>query len=436
MTGFQNECSMKQGGSGSTADEKVRELPEQKQRMEQLWMLTRLLPDWYRTHKRDLPWRETGDPYDVWLSEIMLQQTRVEAVKSYFLRFKQALPDIAALAACPDDRLMKLWEGLGYYSRVRNLRKCAQLLEAEYGGRLPADPEKLLKLPGIGSYTAGAIASIAFSLPVPAVDGNVLRVYARVTGDPSDIALPQTKKRVETELAEVIREAAQGAVSGVSDQITFSPGVFNQALMELGAIVCVPNGAPLCGRCPAEKICAARREDRIAELPVRTGKKPRRIEERTIVILQDGERFLIQKRPDRGLLAGLYEFPSLSGKWEEKEVLTEVEALGFDPVHIRRLPDAKHIFTHVEWRMRGYLVKLAAESRAVPVRCAEREKEKARSLPKTAVHPETDLHSEADWIRSRHFFVTKKEAAAAYALPSAFSAFTKELQIRTKTETE
>lgn len=391
---------------------------------ERIRVLTQLLPGWYQAHKRDLPWRDTGDPYDVWLSEIMLQQTRVEAVKAYFRRFKAALPDIASLAACPDDQLMKLWEGLGYYSRVRNLRKCAQMLMAEYGGQLPADYDRLLKLPGIGSYTAGAIASIAFSLPVPAVDGNVLRVYARVTGDTADIALPQTKKRVEAELTEAI---AAAVVTGTAPKTAaaFSPGIFNQALMELGAIVCVPNGATLCGSCPVREYCAARQENRIAGLPVKSGKKPRRIEERTVVILQDGERFLIQKRPEKGLLAGLYEFPSLSGWREEKDVLAAVEALGFDPVHIRRLPDAKHIFTHVEWRMRGYLVKLAAESRA------ERQGQFLSAAVRGA-RVQGDLICEAaaqSWLSPQHLFATKEETDAAYALPSAFAAFARELQI-------
>lgn len=424
-----------------------------------LLYMAHVLPEWYEAHKRDLPWRGTGNPYDVWLSEIMLQQTRVEAVKAYFLRFKEALPEIAALAACPDDRLMKLWEGLGYYSRVRNLRKCAQILVSQYGGQLPADYHALLKLPGIGSYTAGAIASIAFSLPVPAVDGNVLRVYARITGDASDIALPQTKKSLEAVLTDVIAEASKEKIeknkraegdgkiksseNAEKSPAVFSPGIFNQALMELGATVCVPNGAPDCTACPVRNICTAHEEGRIAELPVKSGKKPHRIEERTVVILQDGDRFLIQKRPDSGLLAGLYEFPSLPGKLPEKEVLAAVEKLGFDPVHIRKLPDAKHIFTHVEWRMQGYLVKLAAESRAAACRLTGNKLMKNRLIEnqgKTRRLSNHELTEPADaeknpeemWIKPEHLFVTKEETAAVYALPSAFGAFAKELQISQK----
>ncbi|MDO4266350.1 MAG: A/G-specific adenine glycosylase [Eubacteriales bacterium] len=364
-----------------------REIWQTEQVREKLRMLTRLLPPWFTEHKRDLPWRDTGDPYDVWLSEIMLQQTRVEAVRGYFLRFREALPDISSLAACPDERLLKLWEGLGYYSRVRNLKKCAQVLEAEYGGRLPADHGALLKLPGIGPYTAGAIASIAFSLPVSAVDGNVLRVYARIAGDDSDIAMPETKKNVEKALGEAIAKAAETADG-------FDPGIFNQALMELGAIICVPNGAPLCDSCPVREICAAFREGQIDKLPVKSGKKARRIEERTIMLLQDGDRFLIKKRPPKGLLAGMYEFPSLEGYRSEAEVLAAVKEAGFDAVHIRKLPDAKHIFTHVEWHMRGYLIKLAAQNRT-----------------------------------GDQLFVTKEETEEQYAIPSAFSAYAKALQI-------
>ena len=388
------------------------EIRNSEQIQEKLRLLTRLLPSWFMEHRRELPWRFTGDPYDVWLSEIMLQQTRVEAVRGYFLRFREALPDIKSLAACPDETLLKLWEGLGYYSRVRNLKKCAVCLVQEYGGKLPADHGVLLKLPGIGPYTAGAIASIAFSLPVPAVDGNVLRVYARITGDASDIALPETKKSVEKAFGKVIAEAADAAAG-------FDAGIFNQALMELGAIVCVPNGTPLCGECPARECCSARCEGRIGELPVKSGKKARRTEERTIVILQDGDRFLIQKRPDKGLLAGMYEFPALAGFCSEAEVLEAVKRAGFEAMHIRRLPDAKHIFTHVEWHMQAYLVRIAAESRGW----------QESGWPSVDNSMEKESPSEIkSWI-GPHQFVTKEETEERYALPSAFSVYAKALLI-------
>ena len=352
--------------------ERAAELQEQggrKAREEALSALPGCLCPWFEEHKRQLPWRDTGDPYDVWISEIMLQQTRVEAVKGYFLRFREALPDIAALAACPEDRLLKLWEGLGYYSRASNLKKCAGILMEEYGGRLPADHGALLKLPGIGPYTAGAIASIAFGLPVPAVDGNVLRVRARIAGDVGDIALPETKKQAEADLKEVLQAYEKEGGNA---------GTFNQALMELGAIVCVPNGPPLCERCPAAGLCAARREGTIGQLPVKSGKKPRRIEEKT------------------GFLSA-------------EEVLAKVEGLGLEPVRITALPTAKHIFTHVEWRMQGYLVKLAAESRVEETLLSQKERD--------------------SWIKP-HRFVTREETESAYALPSAFAAYAKVLQVR------
>ena len=236
---------------------------------------------WYRKNKRSLPWRDTGDPEDVWISEIMLQQTRVEAVKEYFIRFREALPDAAAIAACPDDRLMKLWEGLGYYSRARNLKKCAQVLVEQYGGKLPADHGELLKLPGIGPYTAGAIASIAFGLPVPAVDGNVLRVWARITGCTDDIALDATKRLFTWEIAALLELMSRSTGD-------FRAGDYNQALMELGATVCVPNGAPLCGHCPMNHRCEALSEGLTGLIPLKSGKKPRRREERTILVIRDG----------------------------------------------------------------------------------------------------------------------------------------------------
>lgn len=334
---------------------------------EALALLVQKLPEWYMEHRRSLPWRDTGNPYDVWLSEIMLQQTRVEAVKAYFLRFKEALPEIGQLAVCPDDRLMKLWEGLGYYSRVRNLKKAAQQVMELHGGRLPADEKALLKLPGIGSYTAGAIASIAYGLPVPAVDGNVLRVCMRVAGDNSDIALPETKKQLEQ------------AVRSVLSQV--NPTIFNQALMELGAIVCVPNGQPHCEICPVREGCRALLEDRRDVLPVKSAKKPRRVEDRTILLLQNGDRFMIKKRADKGLLAGLWELPSLDGAKGEDEVLAAVRRMGFEPLYIQPLPSAKHIFTHIEWHMQGWLIRIPGDTESQEVFANAGELREVYALP-------------------------------------------------------
>ncbi len=302
------------------------------------------LLDWYDAGRRILPWREEPTPYHVWLSEIMLQQTRVEAVKPYYDRFLQALPDIGSLAAVEEERLLKLWEGLGYYNRARNLKKAAQILVLEYGGRMPDDYEKIAALPGIGSYTAGAISSIAFGRAYPAVDGNVLRILSRLRADERDILNAKVKKAVEEELLLVMPKDR--------------PGDFNQALMELGAMVCIPNGAPKCDVCPWAGFCRARAEKRTGEFPRKAKKKPRRIEERTILVIQDAQRVALHKRPEKGLLAGMYEFPSLEGHCKKSRVLAYLRELGFSPIRIRELPPAKHVFTHREWQMTGYLIRV------------------------------------------------------------------------------
>ena len=311
------------------------------------------LLSWYREHKRDLPWRKNRDAYRIWISEIMLQQTRVEAVKPYFFRFMEHFPTVEALASAPDDELMKCWEGLGYYSRARNLKKAAGIIVEQHGGTLPASHEKLLDLPGIGSYTAGAIASIAYEIPAPAVDGNVLRVLSRVCGSKDDILKQSTKKKMEGLVSEIIQEGEAGD--------------FNQALIEIGAIVCVPNGAPLCDSCPFYTVCAAREEDLIGEIPVKTPKKKRKIEEKTVLILRYEEKIAIRKRGDDGLLASLYEFISVPGKLESEEV-----AKFFDePVEPKRLPDAKHIFSHVEWHMNGYQIPITKIPSSLSGNCPE-----------------------------------------------------------------
>lgn len=299
---------------------------------------------WYRENRRDLPWRRQPSPYHVWVSEIMLQQTRVEAVKPYYQRFLSALPAVRDLAEVPEDQLLKLWEGLGYYNRVRNMQKAARQVMADYGGEFPVTYEGIRSLAGIGSYTAGAIASFAYGLPKPAVDGNVLRVIMRLTGDDSDIMKQSTKRQVEENLEPVIPADA------ASD--------FNQGLIELGALVCVPNGQPKCEACPLARMCRARMEGRIEELPVKTRAKERRIEERTILVFRDGEKTAIGKRPDKGLLAGMYELPNYPGHMSRKEVAAYSKEIGLMPVRIKKLPEAKHIFSHVEWHMTGYEVRV------------------------------------------------------------------------------
>lgn len=299
------------------------------------------LLDWYDRNARILPWREDSSPYRVWISEIMLQQTRVEAAKPYFERFLAALPDLEALAAAPEEQLLKLWEGLGYYSRVRNLARCARILLAEYGGRFPASAEELRGLPGIGEYTAGAIASISFGLPEPAVDGNVLRVAARLTGYTGEVAQPRFRKEI-TERLRAVYPAGRC-------------GDFTQSLMELGAVVCLPNGAPKCSLCPLAELCEGRLAGTAAEIPVRAPKKPRRVELRSVFLLCCGERVALRKRPPEGLLAGLWEFPSLAGAFEP----SRQAELGIPPeTPVRRVLSARHVFTHLEWEMQGYLVEL------------------------------------------------------------------------------
>lgn len=341
---------------------------------------------WYDGGRRILPWREEPTPYHVWLSEIMLQQTRVEAVKPYYDRFLQVLPDIENLARVEEDRLLKLWEGLGYYNRARNLKKAAQIVTEKYKGRMPEKYEDLLSLPGIGSYTAGAIASIAFGKVYPAVDGNVLRILSRLRTDDRDILDARVKKAVEEELSRVMPKDR--------------PGDFNQALMELGATVCIPNGAPKCESCPWETFCRARREGRTVEFPKKAKKQPRRIEERTILVIQDADRVALCKRPDKGLLAGMYEFPSLEGHCKEREVASYLKELGLSPIRIRELPPAKHIFTHREWHMIGYLVRVDELSGM-----GAEEKQQA------------------------FVFVKPQETKSAYPIPSAFAAYAEQVEM-------
>ncbi len=301
---------------------------------------------WYKKERRTLPWREQRNPYYIWVSEIMLQQTRVEAVKPYFGRFIRELPDVSALAGCPEERLLKLWEGLGYYNRVRNMQKAARILEEQFQGRLPADLQALKSLPGIGSYTAGAIASIAYGIPAPAVDGNVLRVLARLRGDGRDMDRQSVRKSVETDLAQIMPAE--------------DPGAFNQALMELGAVICVPGGTARCGECPLAGFCQAHKSGRETDFPVKGEKKPRKVEDKTVLVIQDGRRIALRRRPGKGLLAGLYEFPNLKGKRTPREVLAWAEEAGLTPLRIQKLEDARHVFSHVEWHMSGYALRVAS----------------------------------------------------------------------------
>ena len=310
------------------------------------------LLDWYDAGHRDLPWRSEPAPYRVWVSEIMLQQTRVEAVRGYFSRWMNVLPDIPALAAADEAVYTKLWEGLGYYSRVRNLHRAAVLLCEEYGGELPADYDRLLALPGVGEYTAGAVASIAFGLPVPAVDGNVLRVVMRLTDCRDDIADPKVKKAVRAQIQAVMPEAEADI------------RVFNQATMELGATVCAPNGPPRCLECPAMAFCKGRLRGTAEDLPVKGAKKPRRVEEKTVFLLVRDGKIALRKRPGTGLLAGLWEFPNVEGALDEAAAGAAVSVWGLEPRRWESRLTAKHIFTHVEWHMTGYTLEVAGDGPA------------------------------------------------------------------------
>lgn len=310
------------------------------------------LLSWYPLHARKLPWRADQNPYRIWVSEIMLQQTRVEAVKPYFERFMKALPDIKSLAEAEDDALLKLWEGLGYYSRARNLKKAAAMIQEEYGGRMPKSYEELLKLPGIGSYTAGAVASIAFGIPVPAVDGNVMRVISRLLGSFEDITKPQTKKHLEMLLGRTMDRG--------------QAGYYNQGLFEVGALICIPNGTPKCEECPLSSVCIARQKGLWDEIPVKPVKKTRRIEEKTVFVIVGASKtsVALRKRPPKGLLASLYEFPNVEGKQLLKTRRQAAEAIGVAEASVEGfypLGEAKHIFSHVEWHMSGYLIQVQGD---------------------------------------------------------------------------
>lgn len=302
-----------------------------------------LLP-WFAEHKRDLPWRHDREAYHVWLSEIMLQQTRVEAVKEYYLRFLNQLPTIEALANAEEEVLHKLWEGLGYYSRVRNLKKAACTVMECYNGQFPQRYEDVLGLSGIGEYTAGAICSIAFNQKKAAVDGNVLRVVSRLTENPTPIDSPAHKKQVKQWLEAIYPEQA---------------GDFTQALMELGATLCGPNWKPKCTECPCRDFCGGAIHGTAEQYPVKPPKTQRRSEDKTVFILSCGDNYALQKRPNKGLLAGLWQFPEVSGFLEAEQALQAVENMGLRPTELFRQVERKHIFTHIQWQMRGFYMEVA-----------------------------------------------------------------------------
>jgi A/G-specific adenine glycosylase len=297
---------------------------------------------WYRQNARDLPWRKDKDPYHVWVSEIMLQQTRVETVIPYYERFLIELPTIQSLARAPEEKLLKLWEGLGYYSRVWNMQKAAVIICEKYSGIFPENFEEIRALPGIGAYTAGAVSSIAFGKPTPAVDGNVLRVITRLTGNQTELSDPKLKERITAELAAVYPAGHCGE--------------FTQSLMELGALICLPNQMPKCDSCPLKNLCYAKRNDMQLQLPVKAEKEARKKESKTVFLLVCGDRVAIRKRKTGGLLGGLWEFPNIDGKADVTEITAWLAEKGLTVQSIAKAADKKHIFTHIEWYMTCYVV--------------------------------------------------------------------------------
>ena len=332
------------------------------------------LVEWYRSGHRDLPWRRDPTPYHVWISEIMLQQTRVQAAIPYYERFLSLFPDTAALARAPQEKLLKAWEGLGYYSRARNLQKAARMICERFDGRFPTSYDEWLSLPGVGPYTAGAVCSIAFGLPVPAVDGNVLRVFSRLLALEEDVTAPTVKKELNELASSLVPPDA--------------PGEYNQALMELGATVCLPNGAPLCGSCPVAGHCRAFQDGNQASFPLKSPKKPRKILPVTVFLIEYQGRWALMKRPDKGLLANLWEFPQKEGHLDSRQAASCFDGwlrLSGEP---RPLLPAVHVFTHLEWRMSGWKIHV---------------KEVLPGCPFTWAKPE--------------------ELQNTYAIPSAFSSF-------------
>lgn len=362
------------------------------------------LVDWYEANARILPWRLEPTPYHVWISEIMLQQTRVEAVRGYYDRFLTALPTIEDLANASEDVILKLWEGLGYYSRVRNLQKAAKVVVDEYGGSLPASYTELLKLPGIGSYTAGAIASIAYGIPVSAVDGNVLRIAKRLAGSFDDITKASVKKQLEIEFTAITPEDAAGA--------------FNQSLMDLGATICIPNGRPLCEKCPVMHLCIAFKKDLQSQIPVKPKKKGRRIEEKTVFVLECDGKLVLHKRLDKGLLAGLWELPNIEGKSSIDKVQDMLKRSFLKDeirnIELTSLGEGKHIFSHVEWHMTGFHIKYT-DSEQMKRFCGQ-------LMQNDSALVDNSLLKE-DSTYENYLIIPYDEVIESYALPSAFETY-------------
>lgn len=344
------------------------------------------LINWFKLNERKLPWRNPITPYTVWISEIMLQQTRIHAVIPKFLTFVQELPDIESLANCNDDKLMKLWEGLGYYSRARNLKKCANDLIQDYNGEFPHTKKELIKLPGIGDYTAGAIATTCFEEKVSAIDGNVLRVLARYFGYTKDIRSKETLTYFD-----------QMILSSLTDVDSKDVRYFTQGLMEIGETICVPKGEPSCSTCPFHMHCVALKENTITTIPYRSKLKERKIIDKTVFIIRNKDHYLIHKRDSTGLLANLYEFPNIDQVLSKEETLQYLEKYPINIINIKESIIAKHVFTHIEWHMHGYEIEI------------------------------DELHQS---LFGNNYYFLSKEELAKISIPSAFQAYLKHYHLR------
>ena len=341
---------------------------------------------WFKLNQRNLPWRNPITPYTVWISEIMLQQTRIQAVIPKFLAFIQELPDIKSLAIVDDDKLMKLWEGLGYYSRARNLKKCANVLLHDYNGEFPHTKEELMKLPGIGAYTAGAIATTCFEEKVSAIDGNVLRVLSRYFGYTEDIRSKETISYFD--------QIILSALTNVNaKEIRF----FTQGLMELGETICIPKGQPLCSTCPFHTHCIALKENTILTIPYRSKSKEKKIMNKTVLIIHNHDQYLIHKRNYTGLLANLYEFPNVDNTFTKEDVIHYLKQYPFNVKSIKESISSKHVFTHIEWHMQGYEIEI------------------------------DEIHQSL--LENNHYFLSKEELKKI-SIPSAFQAYLKYYHLR------
>ena len=329
---------------------------------------TKTVLAWYNQGHRDLPWRRTRDAYRIWVSEIMLQQTRAETVVSYYERFLARYPTVQDLASAPQEELLKMWEGLGYYSRARSLQKAAQMIVKEHGGCLPADVPSLRALPGVGDYTAGAIASIAYGIPAAAVDGNVERVICRYYAIEETVGTPAVRR--------MIAQKTQALVPRER------PGAFANAMMEMGATMCTPKN-PKCLLCPVREGCAGFARGIAAQLPVKPKKKAQRVENRAVLLVLCEGRVLVVKREEK-LLGGLYVFPDVLEANDPAALCAHMESLGVSAAYDERLGHAKHVFSHIIWEMDVHLLQANACSDVPGGQWVTREELAALPLP-TAV---------------------------------------------------